>query len=511
MNRRIAIVGVLLVVFALRASAYDFAVRLSYGDSLFFTITSRSGLQVKVVAPNPDGADYYRGHRQPQGVLTIPGEVTWDGQKYTVTAIGERAFSGCSGIRTVSIPETVRDIEGYAFYSCTGLRGTVIIGENIESVGASAFYGCPLVTGVIFRARRCRQMGGSMSGTVFGNCRSLRRIRIEEGVRMIPDYAFCGLDALSDTLTLPSTLETIGEYAFAYCSSLKGRLVIPDRVETIGECAFHQCHSFTALELGSSVGLIEGRAFYHCIGLRHVKVKSFAPPIMQSTSFAELRKGVGFSVPCVSKRLYMRDDDWHALGPFTTHGGCKFAVKAALQEPEAGSIEGGGYYGYGDSVKLTVVCAAGYGFDGWSDGVRENPRRFAASDNVVLQALTRPSGTQVIRDTVTLVDTVWSEGLKVIRDTVDLSEVAQSINNIKEVTFDAAQKVLSWKLKRGEAVLSVSLYDQQGECVYTGNGRRGRVDMRRRPSGSYIVRIETLSRVIRCRFFMNNSDNSYRF
>ena len=80
MNRRIAIVGVLLVVFALRASAYDFAVRLSYGDSLFFTITSRSGQQVKVVAPNPDGADYYRGHRQPQGVLTIPGEVTWDGQ-----------------------------------------------------------------------------------------------------------------------------------------------------------------------------------------------------------------------------------------------------------------------------------------------------------------------------------------------------------------------------------------------------------------------------------------------
>ena len=92
-----------------------------------------------------------------------------------------------------------------------------------------------------------------------------------------------------------------------------------------------------------------------------------------------------------------------------------------------------------------------------------------------------------------------------------MPEGVKNFNNIKEVTFDAAQKVLSWKLKRGEAVLSVSLYNQQGECVYTGNGRRGRVDMRRRPSGSYIVRIETLSRVIRCRFFMNNSDNSYRF
>ena len=120
-----------------------------------------------------------------------------------------------------------------------------------------------------------------------------------------------------------------------------------------------------------------------------------------------------------------------------------------------------------------------------------------------LQALTMPSGVQVVHDTVVVHDSVWSDGIKVIYDTVDLQEVAQTINKVDEVVFDAVKKRLIWKLKRGEKVLSVTLYNQIGECIYSGNGRRGHVDMRRQPSGPYIIRIESEQRIIRCRFFMN--------
>ena len=491
-------------LFIPKAWAYDFAVRLSNGDSLFFDITHRTEHHVAVIAPNPEGSDYYRNHRQPQGLLVIPSEVTYNGESYRVTAIGERAFSGCVGIRTVSIPSTVTSIGDYAFYGCTGINAPVVIGENIEWVGTSAFYGCTNLPEVIFRARRCREMGGSMSLTVFGNCRSLKSLKIEEGVRMIPDYAFCGMDGLNDTLRLPSTLESIGNYAFAYCNMLKGRLTIPDKVLTIGECAFHQCHSFSELVIGSSVGLVEGRAFFHCVGLRAVQINSLAPPVVQSSAFSELRKGVVFKVPCASKSLYVKDEDWKIYAPFQTFGPCSLQVTASVEDSLAGIVTGSGAYAYGDSATLAVVCASGYGFDGWSDGVKENPRRIKVTGNMKLEALTVLSGVKVVRDTVVLHDTVWRDGIKVIYDTVDLQEVAQTIKRVEEVVFDAVKKRLSWKLKRGEKVLSVTLYNQLGECVYSGNGRRGHVDMRRQPSGSYIVRIECEQRIIRCRFFVKS-------
>jgi hypothetical protein len=91
---------------------------------------------------------------------------------------------------------------------------------------------------------------------------------------------------------------------------------------------------------------------------------------------------------------------------------------------------------------------------------------------------------------------------------VDLQEVAFSINGLKEVVFDKERKRLKWNFPRSEKVVSVSLFNQSGECVYTGDGRKGSVNMKRLSAGSYIVRIETVRRVLRCRFFMS-ADNAW--
>ena len=503
MKKRVALILAMMGLFAIEAKAYDFGIRMNNGDSLFFNITDARGRYVAVTAPVAGRSNYYYGHVQPSGVVMIPETVDYNGQNYTVTAIGERAFSGCTKIQLVTMPATVREIGPYAFYGCTGMKGRVTIGVNVERVGESAFYGCSFLTEVNFRAVNCTYMGGSVSMTVFGNCRSLRKVLVDEGVRRIPDYAFCGLDGVTDSLVLPQSLEYIGNYAFAYCSSLSGRLVIPDKVESVGECAFHQCHALKSLTLGMSLKSVGGRAFYHCIGLKEVKAKSFFPTEIASTTFSDVPRTTKFVVPCVSKALYEKDVNWKKQAPFGTHGSCTFAVSAAMEDAAAGIVTGGGDYRYGDSATLVAICAAGYGFDRWTDGNTENPRGFRVTNDIAIKALTRPAGTVVVTDTIFSIDTVYAEGYKVIHDTVDLIEVARSINVVEEVKYDAEKKRLTWNLPRGEKVVNVSLFNQLGECVYSGDGRKGSVNMKRHTSGTYIVRIETLRRVIRCRFFMN--------
>ena len=503
MKKGIAIALLLMGMFGIQAHAYDFGIRLSNGDSLFFNVTDVQNHYVSVVPPRTGGTNYYYGHRQPSGAVIIPANVNWNNQDYTVTAIGDRAFSGCNKMHLVVMPETVREIGAYAFYGCSGLKGRVSIGVNVVRIGASAFYGCSALTEVLFRAKECEYMGGSVSMTVFGNCRSLKKVVVDQDVRRIPDYAFCGVDAISDSLSLPPSLQYVGNYAFAYCSALSGGVTIPASVESIGECAFHQSHSLKSVIIGASVKHIGGRAFYHCVGLKSVKVNALYPPEIVVTTFSDIPKMVKFSVPCVSKKLYDKSGFWKRLGNFDSFGSCTFTITASMDNSEAGFVMGGGEYGFGDSVSLTAVCAAGYGFDGWSDGNHDNPRTFAPSGSQSFVALTRPSGMLIYHDTVFRVDTVYKEGYKVIRDTVDLQEVASSINGLKEVVFDKERKRLKWNFPRSEKVVSVSLFNQSGECVYTGDGRKGSVNMKRLSAGSYIVRIETVRRVLRCRFFIS--------
>lgn len=494
---------VLMSVAAVEAKAYDFAVAIGNGDSLFFSITDRNSRHVMVVYPSLVGANYYYGHRQPSGTVVIPGSVAYNGQRYEVTAIGERAFSGCNMMQLVTMPATMQEIGAYAFYGCTGLKGRVSIGPNVKRIGASAFYGCTFLPEVNFRATDCTYMGGSVSMTVFGNCLSLKKVIIDQGVRRIPDFAFCGVDAITDSVSLPSSLRHIGAYAFAYCNGLGGTLTIPDSVETVGECAFHQCHSLKALVIGASVKQIGLRAFYHCVGLKRIIAVPLVPATIDITTFADIPKTAKLCVPCVSRKLYSSHDLWKKLGVMESFGDCTFTVDATMDSGAAGTIVGGGQFAYGDSVSLMAVCASGFGFDRWSDGNLDNPRRFAATDNMVFMAMTRPSGTVIITDTLYRVDTVYAEGYKVIHDTVDLVEVARPIASQKELSFDTDKKRLTWNFPRQEKVVSVTLYNQAGECVFAGDGHKGKINMRRLPSGSYIVRIETIRRVVRCRLFMN--------
>ena len=78
------------------------------------------------------------------GDVSIPSSLNG----YSVTSIGYKAFSSCSSLTSVNIPDSVTYIGSYAFSACTSLTNATI-GNSVTYIGEYAFDYCPALTSVI--------------------------------------------------------------------------------------------------------------------------------------------------------------------------------------------------------------------------------------------------------------------------------------------------------------------------------------------------------------------------
>ena len=224
----------------------------------------------------------------------------------SVTSIGYRAFEDCSGLTSITIPNSVTSIDSSAFSGCSGLT-SVIIPDGVTSIGNSAFYNCSGLTEVVWNASNCISAGSS-SYPIFSGCSELTSVTIGDGVTSIGGSAFynctrltgvyytgdiagwCGIafasydanplyyahnlyinGALVTDLVIPDSVTSIRSYAFYGCAGLTS-VTIGNGVTSIGEQAFLGCSGLTSVTLPDSVTSIGGSAFYNCTGLTSVTI-----------------------------------------------------------------------------------------------------------------------------------------------------------------------------------------------------------------------------------------------
>ena len=250
----LAIVGLLLSTNAL---AYDFKV-----DGIYYNFLDKSAKTVEVTYK---GFTRYKGCTSDYtGSVTIPSSVTYNYTTYSVTEIGYNAFEDCSGLTSVTIPNSVTKIGGCAFRGCTRLR-SIAIPNSVTEIGNDAFDDTPW-----YKTHR----GTYINNVLYKYNGSATSISIKDGTVSISPYAFRGCtDSIS--VTIPNSVTEIGYHAFGDCTGLTS-ITIPNSVTEIGYGAFYGCSGLTSITIPNSVTKISVYAFSGCEGLTEVNISDLS-------------------------------------------------------------------------------------------------------------------------------------------------------------------------------------------------------------------------------------------
>ena len=198
----------------------------------------------------------------------------------SVTSIGKYAFNYCNNLKEVHISDVAAwckiDFAGYGsnplsyagnLYLNDELVTDLVIPDGVTEI-KDVFSGCKSIKTVTIP-----DSVTSIGGYAFSGCQNLESVTIPNSVTSIGNYAFRGSGLKS--ITIPNSVTTIGEYAFYDCNNL-GSLTIPDGVTSIGEDAFSGCSSLESVTIPNSVTSIDKDAFSFCSNLKEVHISDVA-------------------------------------------------------------------------------------------------------------------------------------------------------------------------------------------------------------------------------------------
>ena len=184
------------------------------------------------------------------GDIMLPDSVTYKMETFPVSAIGYKAFSECDGLKTISIPPTIKEVSTQAFWRSTNMEGVYI--SDLKAWCEILFYGSnPL----------------EYAHNLYLNGKLLTEIIVPDGITAIRNYAFHSGNF--SRIELPESVTEIGNSAFTKCLEMT-EIVMSPNIINIGRFAFDSCKSLKTITIPDQVELLERMTFYHCENLTDV-------------------------------------------------------------------------------------------------------------------------------------------------------------------------------------------------------------------------------------------------
>lgn len=208
--------------------------------------------------------------------LVIPKKISVNSTVYSVISIKDCAFSYCSHLKSVTLPEGLTEIGKYAFAYCSALP-SITIPSSVTSIGEYAFSNCESLTAINVSQNSPYYMCQdgvlyTKKGDTLLCCPAGKKSinKIPSTVTAIGNRAFYKCQKLT-SINIPSTVTSIGNSAFRYCISLSS-LNIPSSVKTIGSYAFSGCRLLTNANIPEGVTSIGDSAFASCMNLTNITI-----------------------------------------------------------------------------------------------------------------------------------------------------------------------------------------------------------------------------------------------
>lgn len=248
MSKKI-IISIVAILMPLLASASDAKI-----NGFYFNL-NQSEMTAEVTMPE-NQSEY-------SGGMSIPAEVIYNGNTYSVTSIGDCAFSGCTALTSISIPNSVTSIGEYAFENCAALT-SISIPNSVTYIGKQALnstgYYESQPNGVVYIDNCAIGVKGSISDLTF-----------KAGTRLIASEAFYNNEDLISVI-IPGSVVSIGDQAFADNYNNLTSVTINEGVQIIGKGAFSNCWALTTISIGYGVTSIEKNAFWLCEKLTSISI-----------------------------------------------------------------------------------------------------------------------------------------------------------------------------------------------------------------------------------------------
>ncbi|MEE0923470.1 MAG: leucine-rich repeat protein, partial [Paludibacteraceae bacterium] len=167
--------------------------------------------------------------------------------------IGNNAFYGCTGLTSVTIPNSVTNIGNSAFQGCTGLTSVTVNSNSVISKYLKNIFGSQVTQYIIGSDIT------SIPNTIYIHYSNLTSIVVESGNSTYDSRNDCN-----------AIIETATNSLISGCKNT----IIPDNVTRIDNNAFYGCSGLTSIEIPNSVTSIGDGAFWNCSNLTSVTVNS---------------------------------------------------------------------------------------------------------------------------------------------------------------------------------------------------------------------------------------------